>query len=133
MRNPRSSKRDRVALLAAGVTVHSCLQAAEELARDGIHARVIDLYSVKPVDRETLREAARVTGGRLVVVEDHYPEGGLGAAVMEVLAASEDPPRIVHLAVRGLPGSGKPHELMDKAEISARYMIAAAKRLLGGR
>ena len=127
----RSDPGDRVVLIGAGVTLHNCLAAAEQLEGEGIKTRVIDLYSVKPVDKVTLQEAAALTRGRLVVVEDHYPEGGLGAAVMEALAADMDPPRIVHLAVRGLPGSGKPAELMDKAEISARHIVAAAKRLYG--
>jgi transketolase len=127
----RSDPADRVTLVGAGVTLHNCLAAADELEREGIKTRVIDLYSVKPVDKVTLQEAAALTRGRLVVVEDHYPEGGLGAAVMEALASDMDPPRIVHLAVRGLPGSGKPAELMDKAEISARHIVAAARRLYG--
>jgi transketolase len=127
----RSDTNDRVVLIGAGVTLHNCLAAADQLEAEGIKTRVIDLYSVKPVDKVTLQEAAALTRGRLVVVEDHYPEGGLGAAVMEALAADMDPPRIVHLAVRGLPGSGKPMELMDKAEISARHIVAAAKRLYG--
>jgi len=127
----RSDPTDRVVLIGAGVTLHNCLEAADELEAEGIKTRVIDLYTVKPVDQVTLQEAAALTRGRLVVVEDHYPEGGLGAAVMEALASDMDPPRIVHLAVRGLPGSGKPAELMDKAEISARHIVAAAKRLYG--
>jgi transketolase len=127
----RSDPTDRVVLIGAGVTLHNCLAAADELEAEGTKTRVIDLYSVKPVDKVTLQEAAALTRGKLVVVEDHYPEGGLGAAVMEALAADMDPPRIVHLAVRGLPGSGKPTELMDKAEISARHIVAAAKRLYG--
>src|SRR5437870_228456 len=127
----RSDPNDRVTLIGAGVTLHNCLAAADDLEREGIKSRVIDLYSVKPVDRKTLQEAAALTRGRMIVVEDHYPEGGLGAAVMEALAADMDPPRIVHLAVRHLPGSGKPAELMDKAEISARHIVAAAKRLYG--
>src|SRR3989449_462704 len=127
----RSDPNDRVTLIGAGVTLHNCLAAADDLEREGIKTRVIDLYSVKPVDRKTLQEAAALTRGRLIVVEDHYPEGGLGAAVMEALAPDMDPPRIVHLAVRQLPGSGKPAELMDKAEISPRHIVAAAKRLYG--
>jgi len=127
----RSDPNDRVVLIGAGVTLHNCLAAADELEAEGIKTRVIDLYSLKPIDKVTLQEAAALTRGRLVVVEDHYPEGGLGAAVMEALAADMDPPRIVHLAVRGLPGCGKPAELMDKCEISARHIVAAAKRLYG--
>ncbi|TMC49402.1 MAG: transketolase [Chloroflexi bacterium] len=120
---------DQVALIGAGVTLHQCLEAAAELDAAGAHVRVIDLYSVKPVDVATLREASRVTGGRLVVVEDHYPQGGLGAAVMEALSEEERPPRIRHLAVRGLPGSGRPAELLDAAGISARHIVAAARSL----
>jgi transketolase len=125
----RQTAKDRVALIGAGVTVHACLAAADMLAAKKIPARVIDLYSVKPVDVKTLREAARVTKGHFVIVEDHYPEGGLGAAVMEALA-SESPPRIAHLAVRELPGSGKPEELLNAAGISAKHVVAAAAKLL---
>jgi transketolase len=127
----RSSGEDRVALIGAGVTLHNCLAAADELARDGIEARVIDLYSVKPVDAATLREASAATGGRLLVAEDHYPEGGLGAAVLEALALEASPPRVAHCAVRGLPTSGTPAELMEAAGISAGRIAAAARELVG--
>jgi transketolase len=128
----RSSERDQVALIGAGVTVYECLKAADELAGQGVTARVIDLYSVKPVAVETLREASRATGGRLVVAEDHYPEGGLAAAILEALAGDESPPRLVHCAVRGLPTSGTPEELMDAAGISAPHVAAAARQLVEG-
>jgi transketolase len=123
---------DAVALIGAGVTLHACLEAAGTLEEAGIKARVIDLYSVKPVDVDTLRDAAIVTSGRLLVVEDHYREGGLGAAVMEALSDEPRPPRIAHLAVRGTPGSGTPAELMDWAGISARHVVEAARRLVAG-
>ena len=126
----RQSGDDKVVLIGAGVTLHECLKAADELEAAGIKARVIDLYSVKPVDVETLREAARAAGGRLVVVEDHYPEGGMGAAVMEALALEAQPPRVAHLAVQGLPASGKPQELMDAAGITASHIVEAARKLL---
>lgn len=126
----RKSNDDQVALIGAGVTLHECLAAADELAQAGIKARVIDLYSVKPVDKKTLRAAAKATGGRLVVAEDHYPEGGIGAAVMEALAMEPQPPRVAHCAVRGLPTSGKPAELLDAAGISAKHIAAAAKSLV---
>jgi transketolase len=126
----RRSDEDKVALIGAGVTVHNCLAAAEVLAGEGVHARVIDLYSVKPVDLETLREASATTGGRLVVAEDHYPEGGLGAAVMEAMATEPQPPRVGHCAVRGLPTSGTPEELMEAAGISPRHIAEAARSLL---
>ena len=126
----RRSDGDVVALIAAGVTVHTCLAAAETLATGGVHARVIDCYSVKPIDVDTLRRAASDTGGRFVVVEDHYPEGGLGAAVMEALALEDAPPRVEHLAVRGLPSSGTPEQLMAAAGIDQASVAAAARRLL---
>jgi len=126
----RQTTRDKVALIGAGVTLHECLKAATTLAKAGIAARVIDLYSLKPVDVATLREASRVTGGRLVVVEDHYPQGGLGATVMEALAMERKPLRVAHLAVRGLPTSGQPAELMNAAGITAPHIVRAAKGLL---
>jgi transketolase len=126
----RRSDSDQVALIGAGVTVHECLAAANELAAGGINARVIDLYSVKPVDRATLEQAVADTGGRLVVAEDHYPEGGVGSAVMEALSLLPSPPRVAHLAVRELPGSGKSAELLDGAGISAPHIAEAARSLL---
>lgn len=125
----RGTSRDHVALLGAGVTVHACLEAADLLEKRGVKARVIDLYSVKPIDIHALRAAARVTGGRLVVVEDHYPQGGLGAAVLEALASQPHPPRVLHLAVEGLPGSGTPQEEMRAAGINAEHIARAALRL----
>src|SRR5258706_353788 len=128
----RQSPKDRVTLIGAGVTLHNCLAAADALAKKKIAVRVIDLYSVKPVDVTTLREAARVTKGKFVIVEDHYPEGGIGAAVMEALAA-DGGLHVAHLAVKGLPTSGKPEELMNAAGIGSRQIIAAATKLAAKR
>jgi len=105
------------------------LRAADLLAADGIAARVIDLYSIKPIDTETLLAAAEATG-RLVTVEDHWPEGGLGDAVLAALADTDDPPRVRKLAVQGMPGSGKPSELLAAAGIDAEHIAAAARRLV---
>jgi transketolase len=127
----RSSPDDQVTLVGAGVTLHNCLAAADQLGRDGIRARVVDLYSVKPIDTQTLLEAAAATGDRLVVAEDHYPEGGIGGAVLEAFNDAGHPVRISHLAVRGLPGSGTPAELMEAAGISAGHIEQAARELLG--
>src|SRR5437588_9339660 len=128
----RQSPKDRVTLIGAGVTVHNCLAAADTLAKKKIAARVIDLYSVKPVDVKTLREAARVTKGKFVIVEDHYPEGGICAAVLEAFAA-DGGLHVAHLAVKGLPTSGKPEELMNAAGIGPRQIVAAATRLAAKR
>src|SRR5439155_3768908 len=127
----RSSDRDVATLVGAGVTVHTCLEAAERLAHSGVHLRVIDAYSVKPIDTTTLRAAAAATGGALIVVEDHYPQGGLGAAVMEALAYDDPPPRVAHLAVRALPGSGTTAELLAAAGIDSAAIVAAVKHLTG--
>jgi transketolase len=127
----RSSPGDQVTLVGAGVTLHNCLAAADRLGGDGIQARVVDLYSVKPIDTQTLLEAAAATGDRLVVVEDHYPEGGIGSAVLDAFNDAGHPVGISHLAVRGLPGSGTPAELMEAAGISAGRIEQAARELLG--
>jgi transketolase len=123
----RRSDSDRAAIIAAGVTLHSALAAADTLAKESINVRVIDCYSIKPIAAEVLAEAARDCGGILVVVEDHYPEGGLGSAVMEALAGEEHPPRVFHLAVRDLPGSGRPADLMAAEGIDAEAIARAAR------
>jgi transketolase len=129
----RSGPDDQVTLVGAGVTLHNCLAAADQLSSDGISARVVDLYSVKPVDGATLVTAADATGGRVLVVEDHHPEGGIGSAVLEAFNDAGHPVQIVHLAVRNLPGSGTAEELMDRAGISVGHIVEAAKELVGGR
>ena len=127
----RHSDRDQVAVIAAGITVHEALKAYEALKSEGITIRVIDAYSVKPIDREALHQAARDTLGRLVVIEDHWFEGGLGDAVLDAFAETRvDGLRVVKLAVRDMPGSGTPAELMDAAGIDAAHLIQAVKRLL---
>jgi transketolase len=124
----RSSEADQVTIVAAGITVHEALEAADRLAERGVRARVIDCYSVKPIDTATLRAAAAATG-KLVTVEDHWPEGGLGDAVLEAFADSRPMPRVVKLAVSGMPGSGKPDELLHQAGIDADAIADAAGAL----
>ena len=127
----RATEADAVTLAGAGVTLHACLAAADLLAADGIAARVIDLYSVKPVDAATLVAAVEATHGRLVVAEDHHPEGGLGAAVKDALLAERVPPlRLAHLSVDLMPGSGTPAELLGEAGIDAAGIARAARELL---
>jgi transketolase len=127
----RSDEADQVALIGAGVTLHECLAAADQLSADGISARVIDLYSVKPADAGTLTAAAAATGGRIVIAEDHHPEGGLGSAVLDALTgAGRADLSIAHLAVRDMPGSGTSAELLDAAGIDAAHIAAAARVLI---
>ena len=117
---------DDVTLIGAGITLHEALKAADTLAEDGIEARVIDLYSVKPVDADTLRSIV----SPIVTVEDHRPEGGLGDAVLDALADADERPRVVKLAVRELPHSGKPAELLAAAKIDADAIVDAARRVV---
>jgi transketolase len=127
----RSSDDDEVTIVAAGITLHEALAAADALDEQGISARVIDCYSVKPIDVETLRAAAEAAGGRVVVAEDHWPEGGLGDAVLDAFADADERPRVLKLAVREMPGSGKPAELLAAAGIDAEHIAKAARRLVG--
>jgi transketolase len=117
---------DDVAIVACGITVDEAVKAAEALADDGVRARVLDCYSVKPIDAEAVRAAARECGA-IVTVEDHAPEGGLGDAVLDALAGAEDRPPLVKLAVRELPGSGTPAQLLRGAGIDAQAIAAAAR------
>ncbi len=128
-KTPRSTGEDQITLVGAGVTLHECLAAADALAADGIHARVIDVYSVKPIDADTLARAAEETAA-MVVAEDHRPEGGIGEAVLGALAGRGAVPRLAHLAVRDLPASGTSAELLDTAGISRTHIAAAARELL---
>jgi transketolase len=125
----RCTDDDQVTLIGAGVTLHESLKAADQLAADGINARVIDLYSVKPVDYDTLAAASRATGGRLIVVEDHWAEGGMGDAVLSAFSDKDERPRVVKLAVHDMPGSGKGAELLHQAGIDADRIVSTAKRL----
>jgi transketolase len=127
----RSSPDDKVTLIGAGITLHQALAAADKLAEEGIDARVIDLYSVKPIDEQVLRKALEETG-RIVTVEDHWPEGGLGDAVLEVFSAVAHSWRIVKLAVRIMPGSATPAEQLTAAGIDAAAIAAAARDLVAG-
>ncbi|MFE8967680.1 transketolase [Streptomyces albogriseolus] len=126
----RSSGQDRLTLVAAGVTVPEALAAADALADAGIAVRVVDLYSVKPVDVETLRTAAEETGC-LMTVEDHHPEGGLGDAVAEAFGDGRPVPRLVRLAVRNMPGSASPAEQLHAAGIDADSIATACRLLVG--
>jgi transketolase len=130
----RSSDEDQVTVVAAGITVHNALEACEKLQEEGIAVRLIDAYSIKPIDTDSLREAVRDTGGRLVVAEDHWPEGGLGEATLSALAEDGDMGGLdfEHLAVSGMPGSGSSEELMDAAGISADHIAGAVRKLLNG-
>jgi transketolase len=127
----RSSDDDVVTVCAAGITLHEALEAADELAEDGIAVRVIDCYSVKPLDAETVRASAQATGGRVVTVEDHRPEGGLGDAVLDALADTGLPLHVRKLAVRTMPGSATSDEQLADAEIDATAIVAAARDLAG--
>jgi transketolase len=121
----RQSGNDVATVIAAGVTVFEALKAHDDLKAAGTAVRVIDLYSVAPVDKDGLVAAARATGGHLITVEDHYAAGGIGDAVAEAVAGAGY--RVHRLAVREIPRSGKPDELLDRFGISARHITQAVR------
>ncbi|HLQ05523.1 MAG TPA: transketolase, partial [Verrucomicrobiae bacterium] len=121
---------DRVTVIGAGITLHEAVKAADALAKESTKIRVIDLYSLKPIDTKTLIAAVSATGGRLVVAEDHWREGGIGEAVLAALAAAGvSGLKFTHLAPRDMPGSGKPAELLHAAGIDAESIAQAVRDL----
>lgn len=126
----RSSADDKVTVVGAGVTLYEALEAADTLAADGIHIRVVDLFSISPVDAEGLRAAAKATGGYVVTVEDHFPNGGVGDAVCGALATDRDI-EVHKMAVPRIPRSGPSKALLDMFGISANHIVAKVKSLIG--
>uniref|UniRef100_A0A8C5BQP4 Transketolase n=1 Tax=Gadus morhua TaxID=8049 RepID=A0A8C5BQP4_GADMO len=123
----RQSDDDQVTVIGAGVTLHEALEAADILAKEGKNIRVVDPFTIKPLDAATILSAARATGGRIITVEDHYKEGGLGEAVLS--AVGEEPGVVVtRMAVSGVPRSGKPQELLDLFKISAKHIAQAVRQ-----
>lgn len=123
------SDHDAATVVAAGITVVEAIRAYQQLATEGIAVRIIDAYSIKPIDAVTLRQAARETE-IIITVEDHWPEGGLGEAVLSALAGEESAPRVRLLGVKELPGSGAPDELIEAAGISARHIANAVRAMI---
>jgi transketolase len=124
----RQSPADALTIVAAGVSLFEALKAHDQLKATGIIVRVIDLYSIVPIDRATLIDSARVTQGRILTVEDHYAHGGLGDAVLS--AVGSEGIRVHKLAVRTIPHSGKPEELVDHYGIGARTIVETAKQII---
>jgi transketolase len=123
----RQSAKDVAAVVGAGITVFEALKAYDQLKAEGIEIRVIDAYSVQPIDAATMVDAATATGGALITVEDHYPAGGIGDAVSEAVAPAGFVVR--RLAVREVPRSGQPDELIDRYGISARHIVDAVRQI----
>ena len=111
-------------MIAAGITIFEALKAYDELKKEGVSIRIIDAYSVHPIDKKNICRHADAVGGKVVVVEDHYPSGGLGSAVALAL---EGKANLIHLAVTELPRSGEPEELLDKYGISSQHVVKAVK------
>jgi transketolase len=124
----RQSDYDRVTVVAAGVTLFEALKAHKELGEQGIAIRVIDLFSVRPIDAQTLQASARLTNGLVVTVEDHYEHGGIGDAVLSALATEGF--KVHKLAVRAIPRSGQAEELLDRFGISARHIVDKIRSLV---
>ena len=127
----RQSDKDEATVVAAGITLHEAMKAYDQLQIEGITIRVIDAYSVKPIDEETLFVAAEEAGNKIITVEDHWPEGGLGEAVLEAFTERAGSlPEVVKLAVQSMPGSGTPAELIEEAGISANHIAQAVRALV---
>jgi transketolase len=127
----RKSDQDKVTVIGAAVTLHEALKAADDLKKSGTNIRVIDLYCVKPIDGKAIAAEIAATGGKLITVEDHWPEGGIGEAVLSALAAADAAPtKFKLMAVTGMPHSGKPEELVDAFGISARDIADAVKTII---
>ncbi|XP_033214936.1 transketolase-like protein 2 isoform X2 [Belonocnema kinseyi] len=122
------SAKDEVLVIGAGVTLHEALAAAAELGKAGIHIRVMDLFTIKPIDKDAIISNAKEVGGRIITVEDHYPEGGLGEAVLSAVSSVRD---IVlkKLAVPEVPRSGPPNSLLNAYGISTRKIVAAVHEI----
>lgn len=133
----RQSDSDKVTVIAAGITLHEALKAADTLQGQGINIRVIDLYSIKPIDVQTLRDAATATNGLVITVEDHYLAGGLGDAVLDAFSGAVDRmpmqqvPHVYKMGVHTMPGSATPQQQLEDAGISADHIVQAVKKLLG--
>jgi transketolase len=123
----RKSQSDVATIIGAGLTVHEALKAYDELKDEKISVRIIDAYSVEPIDKDNLSKEVEKAGKKVVVVEDHFQNGGLGDAVAQALSGKAE---IVHLAVKDLPRSGKPEELLDKYGIDANHIKRAVKELI---
>jgi transketolase len=127
----RSSDSDQVTIVGAGITAHEAVKAADELAGEGINVRLVDAYSVKPIDGEGIAAAVKATGGKLVVAEDHWEEGGIADAVLMAFAKLGFTDfTLKHLAVREMPGSGEPMELLKAAKIDGEAIAGAVRELL---
>ena len=124
----RESAQDRLTVVAAGVTLFEALKAHDELAKQGIPIRVVDLYSIVPIDRATLVACGRATHNLMLTVEDHYAHGGLGDAV--TVAVNHDGVIVHKMAVTEIPHSGKPEQLLDRYGLSARHIVEKVKKLV---
>jgi len=125
----RESDSDKCLLVGAGITLHECLKAYDELKKDGVNVRLFDPFCLKPIDAEGIVSNAQACGGKVITVEDHYPEGGLGEAVCGVTSMLPGV-CVKRLAVTGLPRSGPPAELIDLFGISARHIVKAVKEFV---
>lgn len=125
----RSSPKDQVLVIGAGVTLHEAIKAADELAKTGVNIRVIDPFTIKPIDVQTILKNAKEVGGKIITVEDHYPQGGLGEAIQSAVAMERNV-IVKKLAVSSVPRSGPPAVLLDHFGISARSIVGAVQEIL---
>lgn len=125
----KSSANDQVLVIGAGVTLHEAIKAADELAKSGVNIRVIDPFTIKPIDAQTIIKNAKEVGGRIITVEDHYPQGGLGEAVQSAVALERNI-IVKKLAVPNIPRSGPSTVLLESYGISAHNIVAAVQEIV---
>lgn len=116
-------------IIAGGITLNEALIAAPQLAQAGVGVRVLDLFTIKPIDKEGIIKNAKEVGGRILVVEDHYPEGGIGEAVLSVVAEERNI-YVKHVAIPRVPRSGKTNDLLEYYGINAKHIAQYAKEIL---
>lgn len=124
-----TSGKDQILLIAGGITLHEALIAAPQLLHAGVGVRVLDLFTIKPIDKESIIKNANEVGGRILVVEDHYPEGGIGEAVLSAVAEERNI-YVKHVAIPRVPRSGKTADLLEYYGINARHIVEYAKEVL---
>lgn len=125
----KKSNNDKVLVIGGGVTLHEALTAANTLAKSGVGVRVMDLFTIKPIDKEAIIKNATETGGRIITVEDHYPEGGIGEAVLSAVAEQRDI-LVKVMAVPKVPRSGPPTALLDYYGISSKHIANTVQEII---
>lgn len=125
----KRSSNDSVLVIGGGITLQESMKAAAELAKSGVGARVLDLFTIKPIDKDAIIRNAKECGGRILVVEDHYYEGGIGEAVLAAVAEERNI-YVKHIAIPRVPRSGAPNEVLDYYGLTAKHIVGYIQNVL---